>query len=363
MALDILALKSSKKYTDETVVGGGAIKGKNCTIEDIVKVDGINTVTFKWTLDDGTEKTADMEVADGLSITNLEVDKNGKLVATLSDGSKLTPIDMPTAQVAVSKEKNNVATLKKDGIYVPKSGGAVTYTNEEGVAQDIGGIAKGTTFKDTPIEEVLDKLFAPPYEKPQISIGLSCKNLYDKNGTDIPTSITITANVTKKTEEIAEVSAYIGTTLIEKKTEGVKDGGKFTFTYTVPADFETSMFKVECKDSKNTVNTTSKVTLVALSYQGCIADGVTIDETAIKALTPVLKATVGGTYEYTTPYGRFLHAIPSEIGDITSAKDLVNNFNYTDSCTKTTMTINGETYNVWYLTDAMGFDGVKITFA
>ena len=33
--MDKKTLAASKAYTDETVVGGGAIKGKNCVIDSI----------------------------------------------------------------------------------------------------------------------------------------------------------------------------------------------------------------------------------------------------------------------------------------------------------------------------------------
>lgn len=59
------AIAVSKNYTDEVVLGGGAIKGKNCTIENIEEVEGGQNVTFKWTLDDGTVQTSTMFVPDG----------------------------------------------------------------------------------------------------------------------------------------------------------------------------------------------------------------------------------------------------------------------------------------------------------
>lgn len=65
MAFSIETYAKSKGYTDETVVGGGAIKGKNCTIESITPITGGNRVTFKWTLDDGTVQTDTMDVMDG----------------------------------------------------------------------------------------------------------------------------------------------------------------------------------------------------------------------------------------------------------------------------------------------------------
>ena len=57
MALDMLSMALSQGYTDETVLGGGALKGKNCVVSNIEEVaDGVN-VTFQWTLDNGTVQT------------------------------------------------------------------------------------------------------------------------------------------------------------------------------------------------------------------------------------------------------------------------------------------------------------------
>ena len=57
MAMDFIGLSVGMGYTDETVIGGGAIKGKNCVVNNIEEVaDGVN-VTFQWTLDNGTVQT------------------------------------------------------------------------------------------------------------------------------------------------------------------------------------------------------------------------------------------------------------------------------------------------------------------
>ena len=55
----------AKRYTDTEIAGGGAIKGKNCTIDSIDPITGGNRVTFKWTLDNGTVQTGTMDVMDG----------------------------------------------------------------------------------------------------------------------------------------------------------------------------------------------------------------------------------------------------------------------------------------------------------
>ena len=65
MAFDAKTYALSKKYTDVTVEGGGAIKGKNCVISDISDITGGHRVEFSWTLDSGLVQTATMDVMDG----------------------------------------------------------------------------------------------------------------------------------------------------------------------------------------------------------------------------------------------------------------------------------------------------------
>lgn len=66
--MDIISYALSRKFTEDTVIGLGALKGANCTIKSIVHQDGINTVTFEWTGTDGTTKTSEMIVNDGTPI-------------------------------------------------------------------------------------------------------------------------------------------------------------------------------------------------------------------------------------------------------------------------------------------------------
>ena len=65
MGINIETLVAAKKFTSETVLGGGAVVGKNVTISSITPIDGGNKVTFSYTLDDGTVKTSTMDVMDG----------------------------------------------------------------------------------------------------------------------------------------------------------------------------------------------------------------------------------------------------------------------------------------------------------
>ena len=96
MAIDKITYAAAKKYTDNSVAGGGAIKGKNCVVDSIMDITGGHRVTFKWTLDNGTVQTNYMDVmdgvdgadgADGRGIDSVDIDANNHLIITYDDGT------------------------------------------------------------------------------------------------------------------------------------------------------------------------------------------------------------------------------------------------------------------------------------
>lgn len=92
MGLSVITLALARKYTRDTVLGGGALVGKNVTISSIVPIENGNRVTFSYTLDDGTPGTSTMDVMNGESaaaIIKAEINDQKELVFTLSDGSVL----------------------------------------------------------------------------------------------------------------------------------------------------------------------------------------------------------------------------------------------------------------------------------
>ena len=66
--MDIVSYVLSRKYTDNTVIGLGAIKGAPCTIKSAVHQDGQNILTFEWTGNDGTKQTTVITIYDGTPI-------------------------------------------------------------------------------------------------------------------------------------------------------------------------------------------------------------------------------------------------------------------------------------------------------
>ena len=63
--MDLISLGLSKKYTEDTAIGLGAVKGAPATIEKIEAVEGGNNVTFLWTGTDGTQQRQTLFVANG----------------------------------------------------------------------------------------------------------------------------------------------------------------------------------------------------------------------------------------------------------------------------------------------------------
>ena len=66
MALDAKKIYAlSKSYTDESVEGAGAIKGKNCQIQAIDDIEGGHRITFAWYNEDDIIKTDTLDVMNG----------------------------------------------------------------------------------------------------------------------------------------------------------------------------------------------------------------------------------------------------------------------------------------------------------
>jgi len=127
--MDVISYALSRKYTNDTVIGLGAIKGSNCSITSIVdNSDGTHDITFSWkdtsdvthtsilTVSDGEtptfsstvitgghritftteDKTVSFDVMDGskgdsgISVVSSNVDDNNNLTFTLSNGNVIS---------------------------------------------------------------------------------------------------------------------------------------------------------------------------------------------------------------------------------------------------------------------------------
>ena len=150
MGLSILTLLAAKKYVKETVLGGGAIAGKNVTVSSIEPIEGGNEVTFSYTLDSGQKKYSTLQVMNGKNgfspiITTktsnngtdfrIEVqDENGKtitspnLIPTIPEvdtSNFITDINISGNSILVTKGDGTVKQIQLPTIGVENNAGAV----------------------------------------------------------------------------------------------------------------------------------------------------------------------------------------------------------------------------------------------
>ena len=115
--MDIVTLALAKKYTDNSLAGGGAVRGKNCTIQSKTPIEGGTRIVFAWSLDNGTVQTTSVDVMNGeqgVGVESLEI-RNGHLFVTLSDGNEL---DAGAVPVSPGGEVASIPLSKIDALFV-----------------------------------------------------------------------------------------------------------------------------------------------------------------------------------------------------------------------------------------------------
>ena len=369
------ALAIAKSYTKKSLEGAGALKGAPCTIKSITEVDGGQKVTFEWTGTSGTKQTSEMTVKNGVSVTGVSDKGNGVFTLLLSDGSETDPI--PTVKgddgfsPTITEDAGNTDDIyklviadKNGSITTPnlKGGGSSDkFTRDDLTAVTVGGLNSGSSVKDKTTMEVLESITFP-YQKPTVSFAISPSTTIYESGTTV-SSITFTINAAKKSNDIQSIKVYDGSTLLTTITSGVATGGTFTYTYSCNITSNTTL-KVEVSDGTSTASATKNITFGYKSYYGFVADGVAIDDTAIKGLqNSSLKTSKALTYSgITCVDSRIVYAYPQSQGLLSSILD-GSGFEYIDSYDCATIAIDGVNYYVYSLIEPISLDDFKQIFS
>ena len=296
------------------------------------------TITFTL-IEDGSQQVLTFDQpADGLSITSVDV-VNGKLVCTLSDGSKI-------------ESTNLIETVTANEIVADVA---------------IGNVTVGKTYPiGTKFEEIITDMLTQ-YLVPEIVLTINpTATLYDIVEATVD-KITMYASVTKKTSEIAKVEFLVNGAVKNTLVDNVTGGGLFEYIYEpdIAINSDTT-FKVVVTDAKDgTSNATKAIKFVGKSYYGIVADTVgTPTEAIVKTLNSELKDTRKYVYSgITTDWGKVCYAYPASFGNLTSIKDTINNLNYTTEFTKSTLMVDGIEYVCYTQTNASAAIDVQLTFA
>ena len=406
--MDIVTYALSKKYTEKSLKGVGALKGAPCRVTAIEEVEGGNKITLSWTDIDGKTLSESLIVKNGEQgngIAKVEKIKTVDFVdtyrMTFDDGStfdyevangsssgsgkidiiRVNGVELPVIDKTVDIEipeyiyiGNTEPTDENIVLWInpDETGGAGgSYSGTSGIA--IGGIKKNQTFTNATLQEMFDMLLHP-YEKPTMTLGINpAKTIYDKV-TETLASITINANVTKKTENIKEIRFYVNNVLVNTDTTH-PNGGLVSYTHTFASPTNTTFnVKIECEDIKGAtskISANTNVYFVGKSYYGVVEDDGTpfaITESLIKGLSKTeVKIKKALTYKnINATFGRIVYAYPKDLpsgGALTSIKDQGTGWSVFDSYAKQEITVDGIIYICYYLIDPAGFDGVTMIFA
>lgn len=340
--MDIISYVLSRKYTQDTAIGLGAVKGANCTIKSTEETAQGNKITFEWTATDGTKKTKTLLIKDAPTINEVQTVKVGNkwyFKFVFVDGNSIMGGEVPTDP--------------------PKLKQKLVATNT------IGSVTSGKTYEvGTDLEAIIRDILIK-VENPSVVLTLQPnKTLYDIVEEEI-TTITLSAKVTKKTYPTTILKYYVDGVVVETKTATTDGTYNFIYNPSTPIK-ETTEFKVVVEDEKGNLGTSKVETVfVAKSYYGIVADNIgEPTEAQVKALNSVLKNTNKYVYEnIVATYNKVVYAYPKELGALSSIRDMINNLNYTNSFTKTELKIDNIDYLCYTQTNPSGADGVELTFA
>lgn len=399
---DIISYALSSSYTDEEVAGGGAIKGKNCTISSITDITGGHRVTFKWYLDNGTEKTGTMDVMDGAKgadgakgdkgdkgddgvdgrgIKHSYVNAQNHFIIVYDDDTEEDCGEITVVCVDTLNELEDVEVSEpSDGQVLKFNSTKGKWENGEGGGGDsalskavtsnlaVGAISSGTTLaKGTTFTQFVEKLLITEIA-PTVGFTISKSGnvVYGSSYTE-----TLTVNVSNMgtAKKIKTIAWYQGSTLLRTDTIDSTTTGSWTYTMGT-ATTDTTTFKAvvtytKSSDTDESITKTASINFYYNKFYGAV-DSLTPSEATVEALTTALGTGKGGTYSFTVTAGRICYAYPKSLGALTSIKD-GNGFSLFDSFTRTeqTYTQNGTSvaYYRYVLTDATTVSGYSVIFA
>lgn len=340
--MDIITLALAKKYTKDTAIQFGAVKGANCKISKVEDVGDTTEITFYWKNDADETKTSKAVIphgVEGVSVTNVELNDSNHVIVTLSDG---TEIDAGVIDTAGVLEEALTATVA------------------------IGSVTVGKTYAiGTKLEKIIRDMLIKE-EAPGITIALDPSTLVYDVVTDTLSRVKISAVVTKKTYAPKSVKFYAGTTEIH--SVDISGSGTYSYQYTPASAINSdTKFKVVVADDKFTNSAEKLVQFVPRSYWGIVAaDVVTPVESDIKGLANNgLKTTKGLTYsDITMVNSKIVYAYPKSFGALTSIVSK-EGYDYMSSYTRSETTVDGIDYYVYTLTVAATIEtaGYKQIFA
>lgn len=327
---DALQLKADKTQLNDFVTMDSFNNDVNLLAEEInLKLDTTIAASTYLRKDD-----ANTTYAKKTDITNIYKFK----------GTKTNYADLPTTGVVTGDVWNITNANAEHGI---KAGDNVAWNgtawdNLSGVT-DLSGYATTTTTDaiSADVKKLMDKAF--PF-----TVKVSLDKTLAKKGTSQPVKVTITPKIGDDNVDADEIMI-----------NGAEHHGTTPYVYSATAT-ATTTYNVRVSKEDRTAQGSATITFVNPSYDGAVAANFTVTEANIKALTETLRSGKGGTRTFNLNNQKACIAYPKSFGAATSIKD-ANGFDYLASYTRSELSVNGELYYVYLLTNATTITDMKQT--
>jgi hypothetical protein len=227
---------------------------------------------------------------------------------------------------------------------------------------DVGGIPAGTTLQQgLSFTDYVEKVHVIEIA-PTVSFSSTNSGVREE-GTSVTPTMTLTIS-DAGTGTPVSISFYSGSTLLDTQ-EYVSGTNTYTYTMETAISTDTTVKGVlsykKSDDSNATIEKTASYTFVMASYYGAVSTAPTT-QAGVIALTKAVKNTKAFTTTYVLTNQKSCYCYPASFGNLTSIKD-ANNFEYIQSYTKTNVSVDGVSYNVYTLTDPVTIASFKQIFA
>ena len=205
-----------------------------------------------------------------------------------------------------------------------------TYTNGTPVPQSHGGIEEGETFNGLTMQQMFDKILYP-YIAPSVSLSVSPSSYLREYG-DTVSSVDLTANVTKNSNDITSVEFFRDGSSIHNVSSPDPSGGTETYTDSNSVNDDTT-YRVDASDGTTTVNSYRTYSFVYPYYHGVGAPGLSPSE--IQNLTKMIETKSDKTVHESPTEEVYYFAYPASYGSLSLILDN-NGFDVTADFTETT---------------------------
>ncbi len=252
---------------------------------------------------------------------------------------------------------------KLDGVADGATANDTKYKNQTPSTVAVGGIPKGYVPPVSGVEaiDMLDKLLHA-YVSPSATAAAKPINggVFELGTSQTVTSVDV--NITLGSTGIKKIEVLDSSSVLGSKDSGIAGGVNtitLSKTLTVNANKQLSVKITDNEDKSITVKTGS-FTFVRPYYYGSIAAGATPTEELIKAATKSVTTKGTKTFTYNCTDQKMLLAYPKEYGVLKKILD-PNNFDVTDTFTRTEVTVDGVVYYA-YANTASTVSNFKMTF-